>query len=250
MDHWNVFDANCLVGRHQKLQEGGLHTTAHLLEEMDHYGIAEALVLDPLARENHTADGNARVLQQTAGQPRLHPVWSALPAGATDEQPDPAQFLADMRRRGVAALALFPRQYRFELSDWCIDDLLAPLAEAGVPVFINYTKCPGSGWRRTRPTECRGGPGRGHRPSCHRQRNRIRSQRVVYRPWTPVESDPRAELTGSTATSTSRPAGAATGCSSAQGGRTWGPIYPGHTDHGRDRGRFKRAPAGDVCAAC
>ncbi len=148
MDHWNVFDANCLVGRHLKLQEGGRHSAAHLLEDMDHYGIAEALVLDPLGRENHPVDGNDRVLRQTAGQARLHPVWSALPTGAVDEQPEPAAFIADMRRHGVAAVALFPRQYRFELSDWCLDDLLEPLAAARVPVFINPTEVgPGSGWQ-------------------------------------------------------------------------------------------------------
>jgi predicted TIM-barrel fold metal-dependent hydrolase len=146
MDHWNVFDANCQVGRHLRLQEGGLHTPEHLLEDMDHYGVAEALVLDSMGRENHPADGNARVLQVTAGNPRLHPVWTALPPGAPDEQPPPAEFLRQMRAHGVAALTLLPRQYRFELSDWCIDALLEPLAEARVPVFINYTEIgPGAG---------------------------------------------------------------------------------------------------------
>jgi len=185
MDHWNVFDANCLVGRHQKLQEQGLHSNAQLLADMDHYGIAEALVLDPLGRENHPADGNDRVLQQTAGQPRLHPVWSALPTGATDEQPEPAQFIAAMRRHGVAAVTLFPRQYRFELSDWCIDDLAGPLATARVPVFINYTEVgPGSGWQQDATdwnavvALCRRHPDLPVIVSEFRIR---RSQRVVYR---------------------------------------------------------------------
>lgn len=151
MDYWNVFDANCIVGRHLKLQEGGLHTADDLLAEMDHYGIAEALILDCLSRENHPADGNARILEVAKHSPRLHPAWSALPHGPADEQPEPESFLQQMRRHKVGALFLFPRQYRFTLDDWCVDALLEPLAEARAPLFINYNEV-GPGhmpWDRT-----------------------------------------------------------------------------------------------------
>jgi hypothetical protein len=133
--NWNFFDAVCQVGRHCKLKEGELCTADQLLAEMDHYGIAEALVFDSLSRENHPHQGNARILEVTAGRPRLHPAWAALPPG-TDEQPAPAELLAQMRQHHVGALFLFTGQYRFTLSDWCVDALLEPLAEAGVPVFI------------------------------------------------------------------------------------------------------------------
>jgi len=132
---WNFFDARCTVGRHVRLTEGGLHTADDLVAEMDHYGIAEALVVDSLSREHHPADGNRRVLDVTAGRPRLHPAWAALPPG-TDEQPEPRDMLRQMRRHKVGALFLFTGQYRIALSDWCIDALLEPLAEARVPVFI------------------------------------------------------------------------------------------------------------------
>jgi hypothetical protein len=52
---WNLFDACCTVGLHLKLREGGLHSAEHLLAEMDHYGIAEALrhvALTPAARSD------------------------------------------------------------------------------------------------------------------------------------------------------------------------------------------------------
>jgi len=138
MNHWNVFDANCTVGRHLKLQGGGPHTATDLLDEMDHHGIAEALVLDCLSREHHPADGNQRVLQVTSGSPRLHPAWSALPHAGKDEQPPPEEFLEQMREHRVGALFLFPQQYRFRLSDWCVDAFLEPLAAARVPVFVNH----------------------------------------------------------------------------------------------------------------
>ena len=135
--NWNYFDAFCTVGRHCKLQEGGLHTADDLLAEMDHYGIAEALVVDSLARENHPEDGNRRILEVTASRPRLHPAWAALHGGADDEQPPPKDFLDQLRRHRVGAIFLFTGQYRINLSDWCVDALLEPLASAGVPVFLN-----------------------------------------------------------------------------------------------------------------
>jgi len=136
-DTWGFFDAVCTVGRHRRLQGGDLHTANDLLAEMDHYGIAEALVVDSLSREHHPLAGNRRILEVTSGQPRLHPAWVALPPG-TDEQGEPAEMLDQMRRHRVGALFLFPAQYGFPLSDWCIDALVEPLAEARVPVFICF----------------------------------------------------------------------------------------------------------------
>ncbi|MBN2582506.1 MAG: amidohydrolase family protein [Planctomycetes bacterium] len=133
--NWNFFDARCTVGRHVRLQEGGPHTADDLLAEMDHYGIAEALVVDSLSREHHPSDGNASVSQHTTGRPRLHPAWAALPPGA-GEQPEPREMLDRMRRRHVGALFLFTGQYRMSLADWCVDELLEPMAETSVPVVI------------------------------------------------------------------------------------------------------------------
>lgn len=140
------FDACCMVGRHLKLREGGLYSAEHLLAEMDHYGIAEALVLDSLSREHHPADGNRRIIDVASFSPRLYPVWSALPVHGHDEQPDAASFLDTMRENGIRALHLFPRQYRFSLGDWCIDPFLEPLAAAQVPVFITYNEVGPGGW--------------------------------------------------------------------------------------------------------
>jgi len=137
MTHWNAFDAACVVGRHCRLGPGGLHSAADLLAEMDHHGIAEALVVDSLSREHHPTDGNARILEAAAASPRLHPAWAALPPGTAEDQPEPETLVRQMRERGVGALFLFTGHYRFGLADWCLDDLLGPLADARVPLFIN-----------------------------------------------------------------------------------------------------------------
>lgn len=137
MTDWRFFDANCTVGRHLKLTPGGLHTAEDLLADMDHHGIAEALVVHSLSRETHPLLGNPRALEVASTSDRLHAAWAAVHPVAPDDQPPPDELCEQMRVNRVGALFLFTRQYRIDLSAWCIDRLLAPFAEARVPVFIN-----------------------------------------------------------------------------------------------------------------
>jgi predicted TIM-barrel fold metal-dependent hydrolase len=180
-----LFDANCTVGRHLRLQAGGPHTASDLLEEMDRCGIAEALVLHAFGRENHPADGNGRIAREVSASPRLHPVWSALPAAGRDEQPAPDEFLRRLRRHRIAAVALFPRQFRFNLDDWCVDAFLEPLAAAGVPVFLNPNeRGPACGWQQDQTdwpavvALCRRWP---DLPAIVSEFRIRQSQRVLYR---------------------------------------------------------------------
>ena len=129
------FDANCRLGRYNRWSGREPITPEALLPVMDHVGVHEALVVDNLSREHHPLDGNERVLELTAGHPRLHPAWVGLPP-RSGELPAPTEFVDEMAERGVRALFLFPRQYYFPLTDWCVDDLLGPLAERRVPLFI------------------------------------------------------------------------------------------------------------------
>ncbi|MBY5957192.1 amidohydrolase family protein [Membranicola marinus] len=142
---WNVFDAHCIVGRHLKWNGEGLHTMEDLLSEMDHYGITEALVVDSLSRENHPFDGNQRILERSKTRPRIHPAWSVLPSVLEETGRSPEQFFREMQRNNVRALFLFTNQFFFNLSDWCIDALMEPLAERKVLVFINPVEANGRG---------------------------------------------------------------------------------------------------------
>jgi predicted TIM-barrel fold metal-dependent hydrolase len=181
----NTFDSRCTVGRHTMLRPGDRCTAGELLEDMDHHGVVEALVLDSLSRETHPEEGNRRILDVAAASPRLHAVWSALPSAGDDEQPDPETLLGQMRERGVAALFLFPRQYRFSLEDWCIDPFLASFAEAKVPVFFDYDEIgPGTSvsWDSTDWAAivalCRRWP---NLPVIVSESRIRRAQRVIYR---------------------------------------------------------------------
>lgn len=137
-DRWGFFDACAVVGPGTRRPAGWPTSAAELLADMDHHGVAEALVVDCLARENHPADGNPRILEICRDEPRLHPAWAALPTGPPDEQPPPAEFVAALRAHRVGAVFLYPAQYQFSLADWCVDAFLEPLATAGAPVFVNY----------------------------------------------------------------------------------------------------------------
>ncbi|NNM87743.1 MAG: amidohydrolase family protein [Phycisphaerae bacterium] len=136
---WNFFDARCKVGRNVKTGVGPLspHTAEDLLAEMDHFGVAEAMVLDCLSVECSPWHGNPRTIEAAGISARLHPAWVVIPPG-TDEQPDPDQLIALMQQKKVGAVYLFPRQYRFPLASWSIDEVLEPLASLQVPVFISY----------------------------------------------------------------------------------------------------------------
>lgn len=139
MEPLRFFDSRAMVGRHLHVKAPPFnpHTREDLYEEMDQSGVGEAMVLDCLSREHSPADGNPRILEVTKNQPRLYPAWVAVPAG-TDETPEPREMIAQMRQHGVGLLYLLPAMYRFPLSDWCVDDLLEPMAETKVPLFIAY----------------------------------------------------------------------------------------------------------------
>lgn len=130
------FDCNCLLGRSVHTAAGQPETAGDLLAAMDHFGIHEALVVDPLAREANPAAGNIRILERTADHPRLHPAWVGL-MPHSEELSAPADLVARMREKGVGALFLFHGFLDVRLDDWAIDPLLEALAAAGVPLFVN-----------------------------------------------------------------------------------------------------------------
>lgn len=139
------FDACCYLGRHLRMCEGQPETAEALLSAMDHFGIHEALALDPLAVEADPMAGNERILEKTKGHPRLHPAWAGLMTHSR-ELPPPNQLVAQMRQLGVGALFLFYRQFDIRLEEWGVDDLLEELEASRVPLFL----CPDSAlapWR-------------------------------------------------------------------------------------------------------
>ncbi len=129
------FDCNCRIGRPMVWREGQVTTRAELLAEMDRGGIGCALVHHALASQWSPREGNARLLQELAGQARLFPCFVGLPE-ATHELAPPAEF-AEQVRDCHGAVRLFPRDHQFRLADWCMATTLTALAARCVPVLID-----------------------------------------------------------------------------------------------------------------
>ncbi len=129
------FDCHCHLGRHLLMKESWPETADELLAAMDHFGIAEALVIDPLAMGGDPVTGNQQIVERTRDYPRLHPAWVGLTTHSR-ETPPPNEMVAQMRELGVGALYLFYGQFAVSLADWAIDDLLAALEAARVPLFL------------------------------------------------------------------------------------------------------------------
>lgn len=139
----NVIDCDSGLGRTSgtRAQGGRDVTTASLLAEMDRVGIAEAFVYHTLAREYDPAYGNDRLTAELAAEPRLHPVWTVLPAH-TREFPRPERLVTLLRDGGVRMVRMFPSAalhgHRFSLQEWCAGELLDALEAAGVPLAIDF----------------------------------------------------------------------------------------------------------------
>ncbi|NPV45530.1 MAG: amidohydrolase family protein [Armatimonadetes bacterium] len=136
MSDLNLFDAHCYLGRFTRYQEGYFCEKADLLAEMDHFGIAEALVVDTLSRELDPRAGNPRILEVCAGEGRLHPAWALAPP--FQSLPYPLDELpARMAEAGVRAVWLFPGHLHFTLADWNLRPILEVLEQERVPLFVD-----------------------------------------------------------------------------------------------------------------
>ena len=135
----SYFDAYCALGPLTAPTFGQEFTTTdELLAAMEHAGIAEALVYSPAAYEYDPVAGNAALMKAVAGHDNLHPCWVLLPP-ATREMLPPDRLLAEMQTQGVHAARLCPGPLRnnFSLDEWCSGALLALLAAASVPLFLD-----------------------------------------------------------------------------------------------------------------
>ena len=111
-------------------------TPKAILEAMGRFGISEALVRDSLGEIGDACAANLAVVEHTRSEARLHPVWTILPP-RTRDVPPPEEMLHQMRDSGVAAAWLPYGAFGLPLEDWCVDQLLGPLAESRVPVFVS-----------------------------------------------------------------------------------------------------------------
>jgi len=133
-----LFDANCMLGRIIAPKVGFPLSAGELLEVMDDFEIAEALVYHSLSKEYHPAFGNPALGRQIAQSRRLHGMWVVMPSAAGDF-PAEKQLVETMLAAGIKAARVFPHpdRHNFSLEDWCSAALLGSLESLSVPLFVD-----------------------------------------------------------------------------------------------------------------
>jgi hypothetical protein len=134
----SLFDANCMLGRIVAPKAGFPLSVGELLDVMEDFEIAEALVYHATSKEYHPAQGNRILLDEIAGTARLHPMWVVMPS-QTGEFPPEETLLEEMLSRGVKAARVFPHpdHHNFPLTDWASQKLLRSLESRRVPLFVD-----------------------------------------------------------------------------------------------------------------
>jgi hypothetical protein len=129
----HLFDASAYIGD-WATERLAFSTPPALLAEMDRLGIAKALVCHTLAWQNSPALGNARLMAEIAGQPRLEPAWVVMP-GEPEGGPD--ALCQQLAANNVRAVRLCPRDHVYPLNPWMTGDLLSALAHRRYLVLLD-----------------------------------------------------------------------------------------------------------------
>jgi hypothetical protein len=129
------FDCNCAFGPYRTRVFRFARTADELIEEMDFSNIAQALVYHTTMRFDHPLVGNRRVVEESAGRPRLIPTWAILPS-QTGEQPAIEVLLGQMRQQNIRALRLYADDHRYFCDDITWGDQLAAFSERRIPLFV------------------------------------------------------------------------------------------------------------------
>lgn len=134
------FDCNVSLGEWKHPRFGALATADELEHTLDYLEVERALVFHAHAQEGHAPVGNAMLMRELIGHPRLLPSWVLLPH-YTGEMPEPRTLVAQMLEQGVKLARLFPGGggHGFSLAPWVADPLLSELARHRLPVMIDFT---------------------------------------------------------------------------------------------------------------
>lgn len=138
-----LLDVNCRIGTGPADREGAPKGIPGLLGLMDEFNVKQALVHHSVSVFSDPVTGNARLTEETAGNPRFLRQWAALPP-LWELSPSPETLLAEMKKNDVSAVRLFPAQYGHSLKRYAAGALLDALAEKNVPVFISLEQL--TGW--------------------------------------------------------------------------------------------------------
>lgn len=131
------FDSLAIIGPRGPIDPLEQWRVEDVVDELEHCGIHGALVTHGLAREYDPTFGNARLLEEIAGQPRLFACAVLLPSH-TGEMPAPEKLVPRLRADGFVAAKLHPRLHRFALDERTCGDLLRALEGERLPLLLEW----------------------------------------------------------------------------------------------------------------
>lgn len=130
-------DCNCMVGRRSAPRPENNLSIEGILEELDRAGIDDALAVHAAAKEYDPLIGNASMSDVCSKHGRFAACYVVLPEH-TGEMPGGDGLLKYLEDGGARAAKLYPREHSFGLEEAWSGRLLACLAEARVPVLIDF----------------------------------------------------------------------------------------------------------------
>jgi uncharacterized protein len=133
----SLFDCCVGVGESGYFDRQGVTSPAALLDVMDRFGVAEALVYDQQEVEIGRFGDDAFILDFCAASSRLHPSVALAPP-PTGELPAPDEWVSSLLARGIRAVRAWPEWHRFDFLPWCLGPLLAALEAHQLPLFVSY----------------------------------------------------------------------------------------------------------------
>ncbi|HUT36915.1 MAG TPA: amidohydrolase family protein [Planctomycetota bacterium] len=130
-----LFDLNACVGKPVQPAAEWYDAPEALLAEMDHYGIARAVVTHYAARQAHPDIGNPATLRFVGS--RLAPAWSFVPS--VGHKPDAPRFVGAALAAGVRILRFYPGDYFVPFSATAIGDFLEQMEERAFPLLVDFS---------------------------------------------------------------------------------------------------------------
>lgn len=132
-----IFDCWCSYGPHPNKDPQERWTLEQLLDDMDFYGIAGALVRHEQAVYYDAMHINERLTRELAGQrDRLWPCWTVMPHQFGDF-PEPGDLLRRMAEHDVRALHMQPGRNGYPVCEEVLGPLAAALNPRRTPLLVS-----------------------------------------------------------------------------------------------------------------
>lgn len=137
MEQLIFFDCSCRVGMRSVMHPGSFYKTQDLIDKMEHYGIAKALVYHSMAREYNPSAGNEILTSELTGCKSLLPVWVVM-HHHTEEFPAPDLLMEQMKKNDIRAVRMFPSSsdQNYCIASWNCGELFKALETHHIPLLI------------------------------------------------------------------------------------------------------------------